>query len=105
MMTPLMTESLSALPDHLHSHGSAILATLQQVAGAFGTAVFVTVASVGSAAPSGAPDAAGLRTAFVVAGVIGVLAFGTSLFVRSSARPADESGSVPSGEEPVRAGH
>ncbi|MEU6131552.1 MDR family MFS transporter [Saccharopolyspora sp. NPDC047091] len=105
MMTPLMTESLSALPDHLHSHGSAILATLQQVAGAFGTAVFVTVASVGSAAPSGAPDAAGLRTAFVVAGVIGVLAFGTSLFVRSSARSTDESDPASAGAEPVRAGH
>ncbi|MCX2730194.1 DHA2 family efflux MFS transporter permease subunit [Saccharopolyspora sp. NFXS83] len=84
MMTPLMTESLSALPDHLHSHGSAILATLQQVAGAFGTAVFVTVASLGSTAPSGAPDAAGVRTAFIVAAVIGALAFATSLFVRSS---------------------
>ncbi|WP_243788410.1 MDR family MFS transporter [Saccharopolyspora gloriosae] len=89
MMTPLMTESLSALPDHLHSHGSAILATLQQVAGAFGTAVFVTVASLGSTAPSGAPDAAGLRTAFVVAGVIGVLAFATSLFVRASGKSGD----------------
>ncbi|MFR9727918.1 MDR family MFS transporter [Saccharopolyspora sp. MS10] len=87
MMTPLMTEALSSLPDHLHSHGSAIMATLQQVAGAFGTAVFVTVASVGSSAPGGAPDAGGLRTAFVVAGVIGLLAFATSLFVRSTAKP------------------
>ncbi|GAA4614185.1 DHA2 family efflux MFS transporter permease subunit [Saccharopolyspora hordei] len=83
MMTPLMTASLSALPDHLYSHGSAILATLQQVAGAFGTAVFVTVSALGSAAGSGAPDAAGLRTAFVVAGGVGVLAFVTSLFLRT----------------------
>ncbi|WP_433869013.1 MDR family MFS transporter [Saccharopolyspora sp. CA-218241] len=85
MMTPLMTESLSALPDHLYSHGSAILSTLQQVAGAFGTAVFVTVAALGTTDPSGAPDASGLRLAFLVAGGIGVLAFVTSLFVR---RPA-----------------
>src|SRR5699024_10208295 len=49
MMTPLMTESLGVLPDHLYSHGSAILTTLQQVAGAFGTAMFVTVAAIGSA--------------------------------------------------------
>ena len=55
MMTPLMTESLGALPDHLYSHGSAIIATLQQVAGALGTAVFVTVAALGSAADSGSP--------------------------------------------------
>ncbi|GAB3283466.1 DHA2 family efflux MFS transporter permease subunit [Parasphingorhabdus pacifica] len=86
MMTPLMTESLSALPDHLYSHGSAILSTAQQVAGAFGTAVFVSVASLGSTAPSGIPDAAGLRTSFIVAGGIGALAFIVSLFVRP--RPA-----------------
>ncbi|MFI8993177.1 DHA2 family efflux MFS transporter permease subunit [Streptomyces sp. NPDC053542] len=89
MMTPLMTESLGALDGHLQSHGSAILATLQQVAGAFGTAVFVTVASLSTSDPSGAPDAGGLRTAFMAAGVIGLLAFVTSLFL-STARPAPQ---------------
>jgi MFS transporter, DHA2 family, lincomycin resistance protein len=84
MMTPLMTSSLGALPDHLYSHGSAILGTLQQVSGAFGTAVFVTVSSLASANPAGVPDASGLRTAFVVAGVIGLVAFGTALFVRKT---------------------
>ncbi len=88
MMTPLMTESLGALPDHLYSHGSAIIATLQQVAGALGTAVFVT----GSAADSVSPDDVGLHAAFVVAGCIGVLVFVTALFVRrpspSKATPA-----------------
>ncbi|MCI2421876.1 DHA2 family efflux MFS transporter permease subunit [Saccharopolyspora sp. K220] len=88
MMTPLMTESLSALPNHLYSHGSAVLATLQQVAGAFGIAVFVTVASLAAADPSGAPDSAGLRTAFVVAGGIGLLAFIASLFVSRRSKPA-----------------
>ncbi|GAB3562165.1 DHA2 family efflux MFS transporter permease subunit [Amycolatopsis endophytica] len=82
MMTPLMTEALGVLPDHLYSHGSAILATLQQVAGAFGTAVFVSVATIGSNDPAGTPDASGLRLAFVVAGVVGLLALVTSLFVR-----------------------
>ncbi|MBN6039669.1 DHA2 family efflux MFS transporter permease subunit [Amycolatopsis sp. 195334CR] len=85
MMTPLMAESLGVLPEHLHSHGSAILATLQQVAGAFGTAVFVSVATLGSAAGATGPDAAGLRTAFIVAGVVGVAALITSLFVRRQA--------------------
>lgn len=92
MMTPLMTESLGALPDHLYSHGSAIIATLQQVAGALGTAVFVTVAALGSAADSVSPDDVGLHAAFVVAGCIGVLVFVTALFVRrpspSKATPA-----------------
>ncbi len=90
MMTPLMTDSLGVLPDHLHSHGSAILSTLQQVAGAFGTAVFVTVATLGNTDPTGSPDAAGLRTAFLVATGIGVLALIASLFVRgkSTSDPA-----------------
>ncbi|WP_084723200.1 MDR family MFS transporter [Streptomonospora alba] len=94
MMTPLMTESLGSLPDHLYSHGSAILTTLQQVAGAFGTAVFVTVAALGSAT-AGPPDAAGLRTAFMVAGCIGVLAVITSLFVRRKAAADDADPGTP----------
>lgn len=49
MMAPLVTEALSSLPDHLHSHGSAIVTTIQQVAGAFGIALFVTVATLTSA--------------------------------------------------------
>lgn len=85
MMTPLMTSSLGTLPEHLHSHGSAILSTLQQVAGAFGTAMFVTVATLGADNPAGVPDATGLRLAFVVATALGALAFGTSLFLRKPA--------------------
>lgn len=86
MMTPLMTEALGALPDHLYSHGSAILSTLQQVAGALGTALFVTVAALGSATAAPSPDAAGLHAAFAVAGGVGVLAVLLSLLVRG--RPA-----------------
>ncbi len=74
MMTPLMTDSLSALPGDLYSHGSALLATLQQVSGALGSAVFVTVAALGSASPGGIPDAAGIRAGFMVAGGIGIVA-------------------------------
>ena len=58
MMTPLLTEGLSVLPENLYSHGSAILTTLQQVAGAAGTAGFVTIAAIGSTAATGTPDAA-----------------------------------------------
>ncbi|HEY2095782.1 MAG TPA: MDR family MFS transporter [Pseudonocardia sp.] len=94
MMTPLMTESLGVLPDHLYSHGSAILSTLQQVAGALGTTVFVTVATLASANGSAAsPDSSGLHAAFIVAGCIGVAAFGMSWLVRSTggtSEPAPE---------------
>ena len=84
MMTPLMTEALGSLTDELYPHGSAILSTLQQVAGALGTALFVTVAALGSA--GAAPDADGLHTAFLVAAGVGVLAVVVSLLVRR--RPA-----------------
>jgi len=83
MMTPLFTESLGVLPEHLYSHGSAILSTLQQVAGALGTAMFVSVATLGSHDTTAAsPDAAGLRAAFVVAGIAGLLAFAGSWLIR-----------------------
>ncbi len=94
MMTPLMTESLGVLPEHLHSHGSAILSTLQQVAGALGTAVFVTVAALGSAADAVSPDADGLRLAFVTAGCIGVAALVAALFT-----PRRKTGEDPAGPD------
>ncbi|MBU3067513.1 multidrug efflux MFS transporter [Nocardia sp. NEAU-G5] len=46
--TPVFTLSLGALPQHLYSHGSSMLATLQQVAAAFGTALVITVLSARS---------------------------------------------------------
>ncbi|QEM44671.1 DHA2 family efflux MFS transporter permease subunit [Mycolicibacterium grossiae] len=80
MFTPLMTDSLGVLPESLYSHGSAILTTLQQVAGAAGTALFITVMTNASEA-GGAPDLPGVRAAFTVAAVISVVvvlaAFGT----------------------------
>jgi DHA2 family lincomycin resistance protein-like MFS transporter len=83
MMTPLFTESLGVLPEHLYSHGSAILSTLQQVAGALGTAVFISVATLGSHDTTAAsPDASGLRAAFVLAGIVGLVAFAGSWLVR-----------------------
>jgi MFS transporter, DHA2 family, lincomycin resistance protein len=88
MVTPLMTEALGSLPPTLYSHGSAILSTLQQVAGAAGTALFVTVTALASVAPGAAIDAAGTRAAFTVAAVLSLGAIGVSLLVRG--RPAPE---------------
>ena len=90
MMTPLMTTALGSLPGALYSHGSAILATLQQVAGAFGTAAFVTISALGSVVAGGTPDAAGLRAGFMAAGVVGVVAFVLSLFMPRRVAPSDE---------------
>jgi DHA2 family lincomycin resistance protein-like MFS transporter len=83
MITPLMAESLGVLPDRLYSHGSAILATIQQLAGAFGTAVFISVATLASTYPALALDANGMHIAFLTGGFVGVLTLLASLFVRS----------------------
>ncbi len=79
MFTPLMTDALAVLPESLYSHGSAILTTLQQVAGAAGTALFITVMTNASTS-GGAPDLTGVRAAFTVAAVIGVFVVVASLF-------------------------
>jgi DHA2 family lincomycin resistance protein-like MFS transporter len=47
VMTPVNTTGLNQLPRHLHSHGTAISSTTQQVAGAIGTALLVTIMSNG----------------------------------------------------------
>ncbi|HLR57544.1 MAG TPA: MDR family MFS transporter [Beutenbergiaceae bacterium] len=84
MMTPIMADSLGTLPDPLHSHGSALLATLQQVAGALGSAVFVTVATLMSVnAASGPPDGDGIRAGFAVAGMIALVGVVMSFRVKA----------------------
>jgi DHA2 family lincomycin resistance protein-like MFS transporter len=45
LFTPVFTLSLNSVPEHLYSHASSLLGTTQQVAGAIGTAVVVTVMS------------------------------------------------------------
>jgi DHA2 family lincomycin resistance protein-like MFS transporter len=87
MFTPLMTDALSALPDRLYSHGSAIMTTLQQVAGAAGTALFVTVMAKASAS-GGAPDMPGVHAAFVAAALIGAVAVVLSFFTATRPLPA-----------------
>src|SRR5690625_724159 len=74
MMTPLMADALGALPDRLTSHGSAIFATLQQVAGALGAAFLVAVAAVASQVKSEIPDGRGLAAGFGLAACFGLLA-------------------------------
>lgn len=49
IFTPAFTTALNPLPHHLHSHGSAMLSTLQQLAGALGTAVIVGVVASSTA--------------------------------------------------------
>lgn len=89
LFTPSFTTALNPLPPHLYSHGSATLTTLQQVAGAAGTALLVAIltgralteASQGSSAVNA--TSAGLHTAFAVAAAIGVVAVALAAFMRS----------------------
>ena len=59
LFTPLFTVSLSSVRPELYSHGSAVLGSLQQVAGAAGVALFVALMS----AQSGEADGGGRGTA------------------------------------------
>jgi DHA2 family lincomycin resistance protein-like MFS transporter len=43
VMMPVMTNALNELPPPLYPHGTAIISTLQQVAGAVGTALLVSI--------------------------------------------------------------
>ncbi len=93
MFTPLFTISLGSLPPHLYGHGSATVGTVQQVAGAAGTALFVTVmATVAAAQPAGTAAevalATGARSAFVTVGVIWIGAIVATLFLRKPEEPA-----------------
>lgn len=85
--TPLVTDALGALPRSLHSHGSAILTTCQQLAAAAGTALFVTVMTLWSERP-GEPDEAGIRAAFVVAAAMSTVVLAGTVLLRAR-RPAD----------------
>lgn len=91
--TPLFTVALGSLPKRLYSHGSALIGTIQQVAGAAGTALFVTVFAMQSDAAASAgksPDLAmlvGSHWAFLGAGAVWTTAVVAGLFLR---RPPTE---------------
>lgn len=75
VFTPLFSVSLGSLPPRLASYGSATISTVQQVAGAAGTALFVTVMTLISTSVAGSPEvvdphalAAGTRVAFMMGG-------------------------------------
>lgn len=98
--TPLFSASLGSLQPHLYSHGSAVLNTLQQVAGAAGVAVLITtMASVAASREAAgvaelAAGAAGARAAFLFSAIVAVIAVVAAFFVR---KPEDQPGAVHGG--------
>jgi DHA2 family lincomycin resistance protein-like MFS transporter len=91
VFTPLFTAGLGALPPRLYSYGSAVFGATQQLAGAAGVALLVSVLSVRSAqlAAAGAAPveqvAAGTHAAFLVAAVLSLVAIGGALLMRTPA--------------------
>lgn len=94
MFTPLLTSALGSLPRPLYPHGSAAVGTVQQLAGALGTALFVTIYSTSKgASETAAAMLDGSRAAFLCAAAVCVLAFVGTFWLRRPERPgqtADE---------------
>ncbi len=97
LFTPLFTASLSSVPPQLYSHGSAVLGSFQQVAGAAGVALFVAImtAQQTKLAASGVVNlealAGGIRAAFLAGAIGAIFAVTCSFFVRkpdAAAMPA-----------------
>lgn len=88
MFTPLFTVSLGSLPPQLYSHGSAMIGTTQQVAGAAGTALFVAIMTLRSASlAAGGADiltatTGGIKTAFLCGAIISLGAVVAAFFIR-----------------------
>lgn len=97
LFTPLMTTALGSLPSELYSHGSAILNTAQQLAGATGTALLISIYSGVSASDQaeGVAEtvalADGANSAFLVGALAAVVALVLALFVTRN--PNDPSAS------------
>jgi DHA2 family lincomycin resistance protein-like MFS transporter len=94
IMMPTQTNGLNQLPPQYYPHGTAILNTLQQVAGAIGVAFFIGLMSKGqrqfleqSSAPTDPAQlaqsmVAGVHDAFLYGFGFAVLAFLLSLFIK-----------------------
>lgn len=92
LFTPLFSASLGSLRPQLYSYGSATIGTVQQLAGAAGTALFITVMTVQSVALAAdgaaevAATAGGIQAAFQAGAMLSLLAVVAAFFVR---KPAD----------------
>ena len=97
LFTPSFTTALNPLPPYLYSHGSAILATLQQVTGAAGAALLVAIMSSRTATliEAGQPELValngGLSLSFLVAAVVSIGAIVLATFMRNPKPEPQES--------------
>ena len=98
LFTPLFTTSLSSVPPQLYSHGSAVLGSFQQVAGAAGVALFVAIMTArqaqlaASGAVAGEALAGGIRAAFLAGAIGAVVAVACAFLVRKPDAPTMPAG-------------
>ncbi len=104
VMMPAQTNGLNQLPPHLYPHGAAIANTLMQVSGAIGTALFITIMTMGEqkylagiAQPSQADQtaalAAGVEHSLTFGFALSLIALVLALFVRRvAASPSPDKG-------------
>jgi MFS transporter, DHA2 family, lincomycin resistance protein len=93
LFTPLFTTSLSSVKPSLYSHGSAVLGSIQQVAGAAGVALFVALMSARATtlAARGLAQAdalsGGVRSGFLCGAIISLFAVACVFFVQKPSGP------------------
>jgi DHA2 family lincomycin resistance protein-like MFS transporter len=93
LFTPLFTVSLSSVKPSLYSHGSAVIGTLQQAAGAAGVALFVALMSARAATLAARGLASvdaltgGVRIGFLCGAIISLFAVACVFFVRRPSQP------------------
>ena len=96
--TPLFTASLGSLQPRFYSYGSAVLGTVQQVAGAAGIALMITImagvtaGAVESGASETAAGAQGAQAAFMIAAIVSLPLIVGAFLIR---KPADQQGPLP----------
>ncbi|TFD62123.1 DHA2 family efflux MFS transporter permease subunit [Cryobacterium suzukii] len=88
LFTPLFTSGLGSLSPNLYSHGSAVVGTIQQLAGAVGTALFIAVMTSQSTAlmtrgvSEVSATASGIHDAFLCGAIISLFAIPAAFLVR-----------------------
>ncbi|WP_375598167.1 MDR family MFS transporter [Devosia sp. Naph2] len=100
IFTPVFTSSMGSVRMELYSHASAVLGSIQQLAGAAGIALFIALMTIRTAAlaAEGVDPvealAGGIRAAFLVGAIISLFAILAAFFIRK-----------PEGGVPEQGGH